>query len=108
MNKKNDLRDGRFDRMFETRSHEWEAAGLAVEFSEKKVRRARIEAVILLPALVALLIAWNHHVGWFGRNSGTGARIIAVPLFTVLGWAFARAAGRLAAPTFMRRMDPGT
>jgi small conductance mechanosensitive channel len=107
-NKKRDLRDLRFERMFETRSHEWEAAGLAVEVSEKQVRRARIEAIILLPALIALLVAWNNHVAWFGKDSGTKARIIAVPVFAILGWAFARAAGRLAAPTFMRRMDPGT
>jgi small conductance mechanosensitive channel len=107
-NKKRDLRELRLDRMFETRSHEWEAAGLAVEVSEKKVRRARIEAIILFPALVALLVAWHHHVAWFGKHTGTTGRIIAVPLFTVLGWAFARAMGRLAGPTFLRRMDPGT
>jgi small conductance mechanosensitive channel len=107
-NKKRDLRELRLDRMFETRSHEWEAAGLAVEVSEKTIRRARIEAIILLPALIALLVAWDHHVQWFGKNSGTAARFIAVPVFTILGWAFARAMGRLAGPTFLRRMDPGT
>ena len=107
-NKKRDLRELRLDRMFETRSHEWEAAGLAVEVSEKKVRRARIEAIILLPALIALLVAWHNHLSWFGKHTGTTGRIIAVPLFTILGWAFARAMGRLAGPTFMRRMDPGT
>ncbi len=105
---KNDPREGRLDRMFETRSHEWEAAGLAVEVSEKKVRRAKIEAIILFPALVALLVAWNHHLAWFGKHTGTLARIIVVALFTLLGWAFARAMGRLVAPMFMRRMDPGT
>src|SRR5580658_9366145 len=107
-NKKRDLRELRLDRMFETRSHEWEAAGLAVEVSAKRVRRARIEAIILLPALVALLVAWHNHVEWFGKHSGAPARVIAVPTFTVLGWAFARAMGRLAGPTFLRRMDPGT
>jgi small conductance mechanosensitive channel len=107
-NKKRDLRELRLDRMFETRSHEWEAAGLAVEVSAKRVRRARIEAIILLPALIALLVAWHNHVEWFGRHSGAPARVIAVPAFTVLGWAFARAMGRLAGPTFLRRMDPGT
>jgi len=106
--KRTDPRERRLDRMFETRSHEWEAAGLAVEVSEKKVRRARIEAIILLPALIALLVAWHHHVVWFGKHSGTTGRTIAVPVFALLGWAFARAMGRLAGPTFLRRMDPGT
>jgi small conductance mechanosensitive channel len=108
VHKKRDLRELRLERMFETRSHEWEAAGLAVEVSEKQIRRARIEAIILLPALIALLVAWDHHVKWFGRHNETATRIVAVPLFTLLGWAFARAMGRLAGPTFMRRMDPGT
>ncbi len=107
-NKKRDLRELRLDRMFETRSHEWEAAGLAVEVSEKTIRRARIEAIVLLPALIALLVAWHNHLTWFGKHTGTTGRIIAVPVFTILGWAFARAMGRLAGPTFLRRMDPGT
>jgi small-conductance mechanosensitive channel len=107
-NKNRDLRELRLERMFETRSHEWEAAGLAVEVSEKQLRRARLEAIVLLPALIAMLVAWHHHVDWFGRHSGSPGRIVAVPLFAILGWAFARAMGRLAAPTFLRRMDPGT
>ena len=41
---KRDMRELRLERMFETRSQEWEAAGLAVQTSEKEVRRARREA----------------------------------------------------------------
>jgi small-conductance mechanosensitive channel len=63
---------------------------------------------LLFPLLIAVPVLWNHHIDLFGDNSGTIARIIAVPAFLALGWAFARAAGRAAAPTFMRRMDPAT
>jgi small-conductance mechanosensitive channel len=102
------MRELRLERMFETRSQEWEAAGLAVQTSEKEVRRARREAVVLLPLLVGVLVVWGQHVAWLGKDSGTWARVVAVPAFAILGWAFARAFGRMAGPTFFRRMDPAT
>jgi small-conductance mechanosensitive channel len=102
------MRELRLERMFETRSQEWEAAGLAVQTSEKEVRRARREAIVLLPLLVGVLVVWGQHVAWLGKDSGTWARVVAVPAFAILGWAFARAFGRMAGPTFFRRMDPAT
>jgi small conductance mechanosensitive channel len=102
------MRELRLERMFETRSQEWEAAGLAVQTSEKEVRRARREAIVLLPLLVGVLVTWGQHVAWLGKDSGTWARVVAVPAFAILGWAFARAFGRMAGPTFFRRMDPAT
>jgi small-conductance mechanosensitive channel len=102
------MRELRLERMFETRSQEWEAAGLAVQTSEKEVRRARREATVLLPLLVGVLVVWGQHVAWLGKDSGTWARVVAVPAFAILGWAFARAFGRMAGPTFFRRMDPAT
>jgi len=105
---KRDMRELRLERMFETRSQEWEAAGLAVQTSEKEVRRARREAIVLLPLLVGVLVVWGQHVAWLGKDSGTWARVVAVPAFAILGWAFARAFGRMAGPTFFRRMDPAT
>jgi small conductance mechanosensitive channel len=105
---KRDLKELRLERMFETRSHEWEAAGLALEVSEHEVRRGRREAIVLLPLLVGVLVVWSHHVAWLGKDSGTWARVVAVPAFAILGWAFGRAFGRIAGPTFFRRMDPAT
>jgi small conductance mechanosensitive channel len=106
--RRRDIKELRLERMFETRSEEWERAGLAVEVSERETRRARRQAILLLPLLIAVPVLWNHHIDLFGHSSGTVARIIAVPAFLMLGWAFARAAGRAVAPTFMRRMDPAT
>jgi small-conductance mechanosensitive channel len=63
---------------------------------------------VLLPLLVGVLVVWGQHVAWLGKDSGTWARVVAVPAFAILGWAFARAFGRMAGPTFFRRMDPAT
>jgi small-conductance mechanosensitive channel len=106
--RRKDLKELRLERMFETRSEEWERAGLSIEVSDRQARKARTQAIILLPLLIAVPILFNHHVELFGKDSGTIARIVAVCAFLALGWAFARAAGRAAAPVFLRRMDPAT
>jgi small conductance mechanosensitive channel len=100
------------ERMFETRSEAWERVGLAVDVSQRVVRRARREAVLLLPLLIGVLVVFDHRAGIFGirRHTPTDsvARIIAVLALLGLGWWIARDIGRAAAPTFFRRMDPGT
>ena len=105
-------RDLYLERMFETRSEAWEKVGLAVNTSQRVVRRARREAAILLPLLIALLVVFDHRQQWFGINPNTPAdtasRIAAVLGLLALGWTIARDIGRAAAPTFFRRMDPGT
>jgi small-conductance mechanosensitive channel len=100
--------------MFETRSEEWERVGLAVQDSERVVKRARGEAAILLPMLLGVLVVWFDRRGIFGLSSHAAKHIssaitigVAVVL-VVLGWALARALGKMAGPTFMRRMDPAT
>ena len=47
--------------MFETRSEAWERAGLEVqEVDSKTVRRAQIEAIVLVPLMIAIVVAYNH------------------------------------------------
>jgi small-conductance mechanosensitive channel len=100
--------------MFETRSEEWERVGLAVQDSERAVRRAQREAVLLLPLLIGVLVVWFDRGAIFGLSSKDARHIssaitIGVALvLVILGWALARALGRMAGPTFMRRMDPAT
>ena len=102
-------RDLYLERMFETRSEAWERAGLEVaEVDEKTVRRAQIEAVVLIPVMIAIVIAYNHQEQILGRGHQTLARIITVALLMLCGWALARNAGRALGPSFMRRMDPAT
>jgi small-conductance mechanosensitive channel len=105
-------RDLHFDRMFETRSEAWERVGLAVDVSQRAVRRARREAIVLLPLLIAVLVVYDHRHGIFGIGPrspwNTWIRLATVVVLLALGWAIARDIGRAAGPTFFRRMDPAT
>jgi small-conductance mechanosensitive channel len=105
-------RDLHLERMFETRSEAWERVGLARDVSSRAVRRARREAAVLLPLLIAILVAYFYRKELFGvRPNGsldTPIRIATVLVLLALGWAVARDVGKAAAPTFFRRMDPAT
>src|SRR5947209_816612 len=105
-------RDFHFDQMFETRSEAWEKVGLAMQTSQRTVTRARREALVLVPLLIGVLIAYDARSQLFGigRHSAlqTPVQIATVIALLVLGWTAARDIGRAAAPTFFRRMDPAT
>ncbi|HEV7176610.1 MAG TPA: mechanosensitive ion channel family protein [Solirubrobacteraceae bacterium] len=94
--------------MFETRTDAWEKVGLAANVSPRAVKRAQREIAVLVPLLIAVLVGYSqrHHI--FGHKAEIPVRIATVIVLAVLGWAIARAAGRAAAPTFFRRMDPST
>ena len=98
--------------MFETRSEAWEKVGLAVNVSQRALRRAQREAAVLLPLLIAVLVLYNERDNLLGRRTAnhwlTAIRIVTVLVLLVIGWAMARDVGRAAAPTFFRRMDPAT
>ena len=100
------------ERMFETRSEAWERVGLAVNVSQRAVRRAQREALVLVPCLAGVLVAYFYRKQLFGVGPRspweTPLRIATVLALVALGWTFARDVGRAAAPTFFRRMDPGT
>jgi small conductance mechanosensitive channel len=94
--------------MFETRSHAWEAVGLARQVSQQAVRRARRQALALVPLIAGVIIAYANRQQLFGKSLDTLVRIATVIALVGLGWAFARDLGKAAAPTFFRRMDPAT
>jgi small conductance mechanosensitive channel len=94
--------------MFETRSEAWEKVGLAVDLSGRAAQRARREAAVLIPILIAVLVAYGFRKHLFGAKLDTPVRIATVIVLVALGWAIARDVGRAAAPTFFRRMDPAT
>src|SRR5664279_3468531 len=108
------------ERMFETRSDAWERAGLSVAApDEKGAKRARQQAVVLVPLLFAVLIAYHerHRIlgeaykghGRYGSTVwDTPVQVIAVVALVAIGWTLASAVGKAAGPTFMRRMDPAT
>lgn len=105
-------RDLHLERMFETRSDAWERVGLARDMTQKRARRARREAIVVVPLLTAVLViyALRHQILGVGANSSwdTPVRVATVLALLALGWALARDVGRAFAPTFFRRMDPST
>lgn len=101
-------KDLHLERMFETRSDAWERVGLAMDVSQRAVRRARRQALILLPLLVGILIVYSYRTQLFGKAGDVPVRIATVVALVVLGWALARDIGQAAGPTFFRRMDPST
>jgi small conductance mechanosensitive channel len=107
-------RDRGLDRMFETRSDAWERVGLAVEASQRSVKKARRQALVLVPLFIAVIVVHDNYQSWFGVTHKQEASLhTPVTLATVLallaiGWAVARDVGKAAAPTFFRRMDPAT
>jgi small-conductance mechanosensitive channel len=62
----------------------------------------------LVPLLIGVIVVYAERDHIFGKHAEVPVRIATVIVLAVLGWAIARAAGRAAAPTFFRRMDPST
>jgi small conductance mechanosensitive channel len=100
------------ERMFETRSEAWERVGLSMDVNERAIRRARIEIVLLVPLLIAVLVLYHHSADILGRQTAhqyhAWIQWGTVAVLLVGGWALARAIGRVAGPTLFRRMDPAT
>ena len=110
--------DFRLDQMFETHSDAWERVGLAVDVNKKSVQNARRRAIVEVALFVAVIVLHDNYEQWFhllnkkgvDPHSGlvTTVQIATVLALLALGWAIARDVGRIAGPTFFRRMDPGT
>jgi small conductance mechanosensitive channel len=100
--------DSRLERLLETRSHNWEAVGLAAEVRRREARRARTRAAVLVPLVAAVIVAYALRARLFGVAADTPVRILAVISVVTLGWAIARDIGRAVAPRFYRRLDPAT
>jgi small-conductance mechanosensitive channel len=109
--------DLHLERMFETRSQAWEQVGLAVEVSQRTIRRAQRQALVLIPLLIGVLVAWHFRNPILAVDCKTCSpsglvaeawRWATVAALLAIGWAAARDIGQAAAPTFFRRMDPAT
>jgi len=112
--------------MFETRSQAWKEVGLLRQISPRVVKRARLEALVLLPLFVGIVIIYDNRVSLLGtrvvtRENGrrvahnvlepalaTPLRAVTVLALMILGWAIARDIGRALGPPLFRRLDPAT
>jgi small conductance mechanosensitive channel len=100
-------------KMFETRSQSWREVGLLRQISPRVVRRARLEALVLVPLFAGVVIVYDHRVGLLGAVAHeapldgilTAVTVIAL---MILGWAIARDFGRGLGPALFRRLEPAT
>jgi small conductance mechanosensitive channel len=115
-------------KMFETRSQAWQEVGLLRQISPRVVKRARLEALVLLPLFVGIVLLYDNRVSLFGTQVAakhergelipahkileqaleTPIRVATVLALVILGWAIARDLGRGLGPALFRRMDPAT
>jgi small conductance mechanosensitive channel len=107
--------------MFETRSQAWREVGLLRQISPRVVKRARLEALVLVPLFVGVVVLYDNRVSLLGAagRHGRAAKelepalekpvtVAAVVVLMVLGWAIARDFGRGLGPPLFRRLDPAT
>jgi small conductance mechanosensitive channel len=109
--------------MFETRSQAWQEVGLLRQISPRVVRRARLEALVLMPLFVAIVVLYDNRVSLIGETVKlphhehymrlepgleTPIQIVTVLALMILGWAIARDIGRGLGPSLFRRLDPAT
>jgi small-conductance mechanosensitive channel len=80
---------------------------LARHLSQRAVRRARIESLVLLGLLVGIFLVYEYRHLLFPARWDTAVRGFAALALVSLGWHFARDVGRALGPTLFRRMDPG-
>lgn len=72
----------------------------------QRARRARRQAVLVLPLIVAVFLTFRYRSELFGLD--LEVRVACVVALVVLGWAFARDLGRALRPVLLRRLDVGT
>jgi small conductance mechanosensitive channel len=72
----------------------------------QRARRARMQALVLLPLLGGVIWAYSHRRDLFGVD--VPVRVASAIVLVILGWAFARALGRAIGPALFRRLDSGT
>jgi hypothetical protein len=81
------------------------ARALTVQAAHRAAR-ARIELAIVIPLIVALLLANEYRQEIFGLD--TPVRVFTAIALLILGWRLARDVGRTLAPQLFKRMDPAT
>jgi small conductance mechanosensitive channel len=94
--------------LFATRSHSWREVGLARQLSRRAVKRARIQAIVLVPVLIGILVVYGYRDDLFGHDYQALVQAVTAVVLIALGWQIARDVGRALGPTLFRRLDPGT
>src|SRR4051794_40550060 len=90
-------------RTVEAVTHQSAAAGQKLRENAAKARR---EVLILVPLVVAVLLAYKYREAIFGLDEPI--RIACAVALVWLGWWVARDVGRAVSPALFRRLDPAT
>jgi small conductance mechanosensitive channel len=72
----------------------------------QRAARARVELIVVIPLIVALLALYHYREQVLGMD--TPVRVATAIALVILGWRLARDIGRSLAPALFRRMDPAT
>jgi small-conductance mechanosensitive channel len=94
--------------LLERRRRNWRDSALARGLTHRAVRRARIEALVILPLLAVLLLVYRNRAVLLGPEWDTAVRIVTAIVLLALGWHFARDIGRALGPWLFRRLEPDT
>src|SRR5688500_8636124 len=94
--------------LLEARARTWRQSALARGLTRRAVRRARIQTLVLLPLLAAVLFIYSRREHLLGPEWDAPVRIGTAVVLVALGWHLARAVGRALGPWLFRRMEPGT
>ena len=81
-------------------------ASLLTAEATRRARRARREAVAMIPLVAGVVLLWIYREDIFGTD--TPVRIAVAILLAAIGWRFARDIGRVLGPRLLGRFDPGT
>ena len=92
--------------MFDTQTHSWKEVGLAQRLNAQAVKRARVETLVLIPLIAAVVVMYVFRKELFDLDRPV--RLLAAVALLMLGYRFARDIGRALGPALFRRMDPGT
>jgi small conductance mechanosensitive channel len=81
-------------------------AALLTAEATQRARRARREAIALIPVVAGVVLIWIYREDIFGAD--TPVRVAAAILLAAVGWRFARDIGQALGARLLSRFDPGT
>lgn len=76
------------------------------ERAARRAKPARRQALLLLPLLTAVILAYKYRAELFGIDRPI--RFLSVLAFVILGWALARDLGRSVGPVLYKRLSPAS
>jgi small conductance mechanosensitive channel len=83
-------------------------AGIARQLSREAVKHARIQLLVLAPAVAAVLVVYHYRIELVGRQWDTVVRVITAIALVALGWQVARDVGRSFGPVLFHHLEPAT